>query len=344
MSTVATPYVEGPFFEVAYAHDGTLEGLLSAVFEAYARHEDPTDIAPADRLQLRLGQMQRTIRTDVAHALRVQRQLCLRHGESTFNTIKVASLSDELHTGTTIYRFIRYAMDTGTSRACTWCARNSTCTRRNGTCEKQFGKSRRALADVTHPLVAPLLDLERSVANERHLMLQFIRFEHMSNGVWFARCNPKASVVPLLMDYFSARFNTQAFIVYDENHHMAGVYDGRDWYLVKVDTALSTMEYADEERLAQDAWRTFYNTVAIESRYNPDLRRQFMPMRFWKNLTEMQPAPFATNGGELAREAPKNQAELLHQAEAASAHGTVPARTATPAQRAAKRPLSRMLE
>ena len=316
MSTATATYVEGPFFEVAYAHDGTLEGLLSAVFEAYARHEDPTDIVSAEHVQLRLGQMQRTIRTDVAHALRVQRQLCLRHGNDTFNAIKVASLSDEPHTGTTIYRFIRYAMDTGTSRACTWCAKRNVCTYRTGTCKKPFGKSHRALADVTHPLVAPLLELQRSVANERHLMMQFIRFEHMSNGVWFARCNPKASVVPLLMDYFSARFNTQAFIVYDENHHIAGVYDGRDWYLVKVDTALSTLEYADEERLAQDAWRTFYNTIAIESRYNPDLRRQFMPMRFWKNLTEMQPAPFATKKGDLARPAPENQAELLHRAEA----------------------------
>ena len=31
--------------EVAYAYDGSLEGLLSAVFAAYERHEHPTDIA-----------------------------------------------------------------------------------------------------------------------------------------------------------------------------------------------------------------------------------------------------------------------------------------------------------
>jgi hypothetical protein len=38
--------------EVAYAYDGSLEGLLSAVFAAYERHEHPTDIAPEERLQL----------------------------------------------------------------------------------------------------------------------------------------------------------------------------------------------------------------------------------------------------------------------------------------------------
>ncbi|MCD8316626.1 MAG: DUF4130 domain-containing protein, partial [Eggerthellaceae bacterium] len=39
----------------------------------------------------------------------------------------------------------------------------------------------------------------------------------------------------------------------------------------------------------ENAWRRFYNTIAIDDRYNPELRRQHMPCRFWKDLTEMQP-------------------------------------------------------
>lgn len=57
--------------EVAYAYDGSLEGLLSAVFAAYERHEHPTDIAPEERLQLRLGQRVSLIPTDQDRALRV---------------------------------------------------------------------------------------------------------------------------------------------------------------------------------------------------------------------------------------------------------------------------------
>ena len=38
----------------------------------------------------------------------------------------------------------------------------------------------------------------------------------------------------------------------------------------------------------QQAWKRFYDTGAVEARYNPELRRQFMPKRFWKNITEMQ--------------------------------------------------------
>ena len=61
--------------EVAYAYDGTLEGLLSAIFAAYERHESPTDVAPTERLQPRLGQRVATIPTDMTHATRVLRGL-----------------------------------------------------------------------------------------------------------------------------------------------------------------------------------------------------------------------------------------------------------------------------
>lgn len=42
-----------------------------------------------------------------------------------------------------------------------------------------------------------------------------------------------------------------------------------------------------------EAWRTFYKSVSIDARYHPELRRQFMPKRFWKNLTELQESPAA---------------------------------------------------
>lgn len=61
--------------EVAYAYDGSLEGLLSAVFAAYERYERPTDVAPEERLQPRLGQRVALIPTDQDRALRVMSTL-----------------------------------------------------------------------------------------------------------------------------------------------------------------------------------------------------------------------------------------------------------------------------
>ena len=52
-------------------------------------------------------------------------------------------------------------------------------------------------------------------------------------------------------------------------------------------------------RTAEDAyievlWQRFYDSLSIEARYNPELRRHFMPVRLWRNLPEMAP-PNGTN-------------------------------------------------
>ncbi|HIW76926.1 MAG TPA: TIGR03915 family putative DNA repair protein [Candidatus Gordonibacter avicola] len=282
---------EEPLVDVAYVHDGSLEGLLSAVFEAYARHEDPQDIVRDGQLQPRLGQTVRFIETDMERALRVQRGVKRAGGHGAYDAVVRASLSDDPEAGTIVYRFIRYAMAANRPHDCTGCRKRRSCAgpvdsggpASVGCTGKASGS---VLGDLAHPAVAPLHRLVRAVGNERHRMIQFLRFEHLENGVWLARCNPSASVVPLLMDYFSARFNIQPFIIYDEVHNLAGVYEGREWYLVRTDQ-LNVPDRAADEQLMQAAWKRFYRTVAVEARYNPELRRQFMPKRLWKNIVEM---------------------------------------------------------
>lgn len=251
--------VEGPYIDLAYIHDGSLEGLLSAIFQAYVRHENPTDVVAAERYVPRLGQYAHQVETSEEEALRVRAGLCRACGDAAFEAVRDASLSDEASAHTAIYRFVRYAMKRG----------------------------RGALSDVARPEVAPLTAAARAVRNERHRMLQFLRFEHLENDVWFARCKPNASVVPLVMDWFVGRFNVQPFIIYDETHKLAGVYGGQGWHLVQADE-LALPGFAPDECAMQQAWRRFYRSVSVESRYNPELRRGFMPKRLWETITEMR--------------------------------------------------------
>lgn len=282
MSEPVSP--EEPILEVAYCHDGTLEGLFSAVFEAYARHEDPQDVVSEERLRPRLGQTIRYIETDVQHAERVQRGVGRAGGTAAVDSVMQASLSDDPDAGTVVYHFIRYAMARNRPHDDRGCRRGNSC---DDTCGRSGNAGGGVLGDITHPAVEPLLKLSRSVMNERHRMIQFLRFEHLENRVWFARCNPSASVVPLLMDWFSARFNTQPFMIYDETHRLAGVHEGDGWRLVRTE-GMTLPDHAAEERLMQTAWKRFYRTVAVEARYHPELRRQFMPKRLWTNILEMR--------------------------------------------------------
>ncbi len=282
--------------EVAYAYDGTLEGLLTAIFSSYANHEDPTDVEPARRLQPRLGQRVAVIETNPDYALRVLRGVRNRCGWQAALALKRAAVSDEPDAG---YRFVRYATDEQKRRDCDHCRKRATCKGRGGMgpCPKQRG---RAFSDITHPAVERLFQISRSISQECEHMRQFIRFEHLGGegaSLWFARCNPKAAVIPLVMDHFVERLSDMPFIIYDEVHEMTGVYDGGDWYLVNTagqgDLARALPASTADEALYAEAWRTFYRSVSIDARMNPELRRRFMPKRFWKNLTEMKEDPKA---------------------------------------------------
>ena len=266
MSEKITSVVSEPLAHVAYLHDGSLEGLFSCIFEAYSRHELPEDIVAESDYEPRLGQSAVFVETSMEHAERVRNGIERIAGQRTLTVITRAFASDDAGKGAAIYTLVRQAVDTNSHRA-----------------------SRRCIMDdLADPVVARVAAMCRRTENEAEKLRQFARFSHLSNGVWFARCNPNASVVPFVMRHFAARFNIQPFIIYDEVHCLAGVYDGDGWYLVK-DVIEQVPETAEGDEYAQALWQRFYDAVSIESRYHPELRRNFMPIRLWKHLPEMRP-------------------------------------------------------
>ncbi len=274
--------------DVAYAYDGTLEGLLSAIFYAYQSGEHPQDIDTPQHMQLRLGQRLHHIETSTTSALRLQRGISRICGEDIFDLIKHASLSDAPNASYAIYTFVRYALNQNKTHPCKLCKTRHNCPQTTP-CARAKTKARKVSSlrlEHAHEITGPVLRLERAVLNERHRMKQFLRFEQTAQGVWFAKCNPNANVIPVLMDYFCARFGCEPFVIFDEVHHIAGVCDGHDWQLVQTDL-LNIPLHTPNEQLIQAAWKCFYDSVSIDARYHPELRRQFMPKRFWRNICEM---------------------------------------------------------
>ncbi len=260
------PCAHEALHDAAYVHDGSLEGILSAVFLAYERKEEPGDIVDEALYEPRLDQSVIFVQTDLDRALRVRRGLERAAGTKAFRCVLQASLCDDYNTGMVIYRFIRLAMD-----------------------REKFKSGGGLIDDLACPQVAALMDLRLRAVNEAEKMRQFVRFSHMENGIWFARCNPNVSVIPLVIGHFAARFNDQPFIIYDENHRLSGIYDGSSWQLVP-GVVEGMGEATSHDELMQEAWRCFYDALCVDARYNPELRRNFMPQRLWKNLPEMLPS------------------------------------------------------
>ena len=252
--------------ELVYLYDGTLEGMLTAVFAAYGRHEIPANIIEPTDLQESMLCSYQHIATEVGYATRVKNGIIQKLGDRSYDDIKRVFLSDNAQKGGVIYRFIRYGMKAG----------------------------RWSFTHLAEPPVADFMELKKQVDNEAHYFEQFVRFAQLENGVFFSRIEPKASVVPLITDHFARRLNIQPFIIYDSVHGMASIFDTKSWWLVNAnEIALPTQSKMEDE--FQALWQTFYDTIAIEERRNPTCQRNFMPKRFWGNMCEHIPPELRKN-------------------------------------------------
>jgi len=243
---------------VVYLHDGTLEGFFSAVFDAYTRPEKPDVIASCDTYQNQLEQIVFHIDTEERKYERVYSGIKKHLGAEGYQKTKAAFLSHDPDKDTLLFRYLRYG----------------------------FAVGRKVHVDIAHELVNPVERLFQETRREMRQIMQFARFARMDNGVFYAKVNPKNNVLPLVMDHFARRFNIQPFIIYDEIHRLAGIYDMQQWRLQYVEE-FSAPDCTVDDRRYQKLWKAFYDSVAIAERVNHRQRRTFMPMRFWSNLTEM---------------------------------------------------------
>jgi len=246
--------------DVCYRYDGSLDGLLCCIFEAYERKEEPFAIVAGDAVQLALDASVRDIAADPARASRVQQGILARIGPQAFDCIQRATLSADPNAAMVALAYVRLGFTVGP-------------------------RIDQRLAD---PAMHAMRTLLRQVGWEAHRYIQFLRFAELEGGVFFAEMEPEHDVLVLVMPHFADRFGQQPFIVHDRTRGLAGVWNMREWVLVNSENMNLPPPTADEAQY-QALWRMFYKTIAIKQRVNPNLRRQFMPKKFWRYITEMQP-------------------------------------------------------
>jgi probable DNA metabolism protein len=128
----------------------------------------------------------------------------------------------------------------------------------------------------------------KAAEKEACWMREFLRFsEHQ--GMLLSVIEPKCIVLPLIQAHYTERFPEETFLIYDKAHAMALFY--RPYQAVIGDIDALTLPGADAiEQEFCALWRQYYDSIGISQRYNPQCRRNHMPKRFWKNMTEMVPA------------------------------------------------------
>lgn len=243
-----------------YTYDESLAGLLCCVYESYVRRELPEELLPEGTPTFLPARRVTTVREN---ALRVWRSLETK-GEAA-EWVRDGWLSCVPGQGKMLFTFIRAAFSYGAS-----------------VCHR-----------TADPAVTPVFNAVRAARHEAHMFCGFVRFSDYQ-GVLAAQISPKALVLPLLQEHFTDRFAAETFLIHDMTHSQALFYSGGKAAIREVDS-LELEAAGETERMYRRLWRRYYNTTAIEGRYNPKCRMNQMSKRYWKHLTEFQ-----TDEGEAA--------------------------------------------
>ena len=251
-----------------YTFDGTMDGLLTAVFYAFALHEQPDQLLKqGDALPLFCEHLYR-VSSDEEKARRVWTGLEKRLPCEALKLISVSWLSEQPELPTPLFLYICKVF-------------------RQGDISKNF-------AD---PDVLEVTNIAHRVLHEQLRMKQFIRFQKAKDGTYLAVVSPDHNVLPLITHHFSDRFNDQPWLIYDAKRHYGYYYDGAEVIRITFENEsavpfnlsngkLNAETLSNDDQLFQDLWRTYFKAICIRERMNPRKQLSDMPRRYWKYMTE----------------------------------------------------------
>ena len=244
--------------QISCQYDGTYFGFLSCVFDCYVNREEPVEFHGPEDLCCSLYPL-RTVVTDEAHARRVYRSFAKFGGEGRRLAVRtfLTCLPDkELW----LWRFMRLG----------------------------YAQGARVGQNLTDPTVHRVRKAVWHLEHEAHMYKGFTRFSDL-DGVLVGEIEPKNRVLPLLQAHFCGRYPQENFALHDRTHHEALFHQPgpNGWAILPVED-FSPGPAGAEELACRRLWRTFYDTIAIEGRYNPKCRMTNMPKRYWAMMTEFQ--------------------------------------------------------
>lgn len=233
--------------------DGTPEGILTAVFDAWEIDIKTSEISvtPNDNMVL-FGEYHEVV-TDFSKAERVRRTVIRRISSYAYEMVFFACCSTDPDRGNAVLQFIRRGIKIGAD----------------------------VVNDLKNHYVMKVFELYRNVKRELMHFRGFIRFRQQGKYL-MAKYNPNNDILIPMADFFSDRFMRENFMIVDMNRNKAAVhYSCRDHFITSVDREIiEHLKIEDSETEIIELWETFEKTIAIEARHNPKLQQQNMPLRF----------------------------------------------------------------
>ena len=256
-----------------YRYDGTFDGFLCVVFEAFRRRERPAAIVSGPATAGLFGH-EVAVAPEQRHADRVALGIAQRGGPSRLDAVYHAFQSDRPGREGVLLRLL----------------------------ETLFGEGPSRLDDFRNPDVRAAHAMERLTRREVHRMHAFVRFEEAVDGRFIAEVEPEADVLPLIGEHFGTRYPAMAWAVVDQARrrallHRPDASAGLSERLAIVPSDQVSAERLPREAAVQKQWQTYFHAVTIPERANPKLHLRHLPRRYWRHLPEKRPTNCVTAPG-----------------------------------------------
>lgn len=240
-----------------FVYDGTFEGLLTAVYEAFYSREKNISIREERNLQKGILEKYINVITEDSKWNKVYGAIKSKISSDALEHVYRVFLSENENCGDIIYRYLVFGFKAGP-------------------------KVDSFLADDR---VLGVHKISRRVEVERHKFLGFVRFSLVMGNVYYSVIEPDNNITALLAPHFAQRMSDQRWIIHDIKREAAAVYNLEEWFLTHL-TVDSVKDYSEDETKYRRLWKEFFNTVSIKNRENSRLQKNLMPRRYWKHLHE----------------------------------------------------------
>lgn len=246
-------------------YDGTMGGLLTAIFEVYDRRLTEVSIISKEKFQPSLLSAAIYVSTDAGKARRVWQGLGRKTNKEAQQQFFQTFLSEMEGVETLLLAFARHV----------------------------FASQQDVTTDYAFKPVLELQQTARKVWREKHRMEAFVRFQRIADDLWFARIEPDYNVLPLIVAHFKSRYADMAWLIYDVKRGYGMHYIPDTGQVSEVALEWSDGENAEaQDKLSeaeaayQDLWQIYYRHTGIAARKNSKLHLRHIPSRYWKYLTE----------------------------------------------------------
>ena len=246
-----------PWINMVYEYDDSYEGFLCCVYESYVNKEFPIAFFSNEEFSVLTLYPVRCVKTDLTHSSRILRSIESRSARAArllYRAFHTCMADREAR----LYRFI----------------------------QKLYADGPQFLRRTSDEACFPLYKAVRHLSGELEKLRGFVRFSDFG-GILGAEIEPKNRVLPFLRGYFCSRYANEPFFLYDRTHGELLLYCGGRSRIMQVDSITLAPPDAQEAQYRK-LWKTFFDTVAIEDRYNPRCQNTFLPKRYRCTMTEFQ--------------------------------------------------------